>query len=154
MNPSLLKGIEVLLVTLFAFQVPVNIHKFFATYKKLKIHMEVEKEGMPEILKLKDWPAESDFGERLPRHGDDFISSLPFHQYTHPSHGILNLATKFPEGSLTPDLGPKSYIGYGVKQELLKGDSVTKLHLDMADAVNYSSFFHCSVWTLRILFFR
>ncbi|KAG4395890.1 hypothetical protein GLYMA_19G068800v4 [Glycine max] len=110
----------------------INIHQFFTGYTKGRQDWL----GWPQILKLKDWPPSNLFEERLPRHCAEFISSLPFKEYTDPLKGALNLAVKLPDGSLKPDMGPKTYIAYGFPQEFGRGDSVTKLHCDMSDAVN------------------
>ncbi|XP_073125655.1 lysine-specific demethylase JMJ27-like isoform X2 [Henckelia pumila] len=113
-------------------QVDINAHKFFHGYSN------VQKDACdwPLILKLKDWPPYNLFEEQLPRHGAEFLCCLPFKEYTHPIGGYLNLAVKLPENSLKPDMGPKTYIAYGFARELGRGDSVTKLHCDMSDAVN------------------
>ncbi|CAK9311523.1 unnamed protein product [Citrullus colocynthis] len=113
-------------------ELDVNIHKFFTGYTDGQFDAKL----WPRILKLKDWPPSNHFEKCLPRHNAEFISCLPFKEYTHPSKGDLNLAVKLPEKSLKPDMGPKTYIAYGVAQELGRGDSVTKLHCDMSDAVN------------------
>ncbi|GKE36734.1 JmjC domain-containing protein, partial [Tanacetum coccineum] len=109
----------------------VNVHQFFKRYTE-----GYKDDWWPTILKLKDWPPSSLFEERLPRHGVEFITCLPFKEYTHPRDGYLNLAVKLSKDSVKPDMGPKTYIAYGVPQELGRGDSVTKLHCDMSDAVN------------------
>ncbi|CAI0424476.1 unnamed protein product [Linum tenue] len=112
-------------------EVDINLHKFFDGYSK----GEFDSMGWPRILKLKDWPPSAMFHERLPQHGAEYTCCLPFKGYTHLADGPLNLAAKLPKKSLKPDMGPKTYIAYGFPQELGRGDSVTKLHCDMSDAV-------------------
>ncbi|KAG0500131.1 hypothetical protein HPP92_000203 [Vanilla planifolia] len=116
-------------------EVEINISQFFRGYSTGRYHSG-EWDGWPEMLKLKDWPPSSAFEERLPRHGAEFIATLPFQKYTNPRDGVRNLAVMLPKDVLKPDLGPKSYIAYGFTEELGAGDSVTKLHCDMSDAVN------------------
>ncbi|KAL3649686.1 hypothetical protein CASFOL_006089 [Castilleja foliolosa] len=110
----------------------VNVHHFFKGYSE----GQYDPEGWPRIMKLKDWPPSTLFEQHLPRHGAEFITCLPFKDYTHPRDGYLNLVVKLPEKSLKPDMGPKTYIAYGFNEELGRGDSVTKLHCDMSDAIN------------------
>ncbi|XWS10565.1 hypothetical protein CRYUN_Cryun38cG0006600 [Craigia yunnanensis] len=117
---------------IFQMQVELNIHKFFIGYLKGCAHSN----SWPQLLKLKDWPPSNFFEELLPRHCAEFFSALPFLEYTNPYSGILNVAAKLPANSLKPDHGPKTYIAYGFVEELGRGDSVTKLHCDMSDAVN------------------
>ncbi len=113
----------------------MNLHQFFTGYKDSKSH----KDGWPQLLRLKDWPPSSGFEKQLPKHGAEFLATLPFQQYTNPKTGFLNLAAKLPENMRKPDLGPRMYIANGLKEELLKGDSVIKLHKDMADSVSIFS---------------
>ncbi|EXB85447.1 Lysine-specific demethylase 3A [Morus notabilis] len=91
-------------------EVDINIHQFFTGYLEGRFDLKL----WPQILKLKDWPPSNLFGERLPRHNAEFISCLPFKEYTNPLNGILNLFVKLPKESLKPDMGPKTYIAYGV----------------------------------------
>lgn len=112
-------------------QVEINTRTFFKGYTQGRTYVNL----WPEMLKLKDWPPSDKFDDVLPRHCDEFIRCLPFQEYCDPRAGILNLAVKLPSHVLKPDLGPKTYIAYGIREELGRGDSVTKLHCDMSDAV-------------------
>lgn len=112
-------------------EVKICTRKFFKGYTEGRTYGNF----WPEMLKLKDWPPSDKFEDLLPRHCDEFISALPFQEYTDPRNGFLNLAVKLPSSVVKPDLGPKTYVAYGIREELGRGDSVTKLHLDMSDAV-------------------
>ena len=112
-------------------QTNINIPEFFTGYTEGRFDHHL----YPVMLKLKDWPPSTLFEEHLPRHCAEFICCLPFKEYTHPRQGVLNIAVQLPAKSLKPDMGPKTYIAYGVAQELGRGDSVTKLHCDLSDVV-------------------
>ncbi|XP_048139029.1 uncharacterized protein LOC115754279 isoform X2 [Rhodamnia argentea] len=130
-------------------EVGITIFQFFKGYLEGRRY----KNGWPEMLKLKDWPPSNSFDECLPRHGAEFIAMLPYTDYTHPRSGLLNLATKLP-AFVKPDLGPKTFIAYGFSKELGRGDSVTKLHCDVSDAINvltHTSKVNIAQWQRRAI---
>lgn len=70
----------------------------------------------------------------------DFLARLPLPELTDPRQQVatLNLATCLKTQDNPPDLGPKVYMAATWRPEESdgEGDNVTKLHLDMTDAVN------------------
>lgn len=96
----------------------------------------IHENGLPRLLKLKDWPSPSASEEFLLYQKIEFISKMPLMEYIHPRLGILNVAAKLPHYSLQSDVGPKILISYGTKEDLGAGNSVTKLHFKMRDMVS------------------
>ncbi|KAF1001529.1 hypothetical protein AG4045_028450 [Apium graveolens] len=112
-------------------EVDTKLSHFFKGYQE----GQIGEDGCPQILQLKDWPPSTLFNYLVPRHSWEFISSLPFKEYTHPYSGNLNLAVMPSDGVLKPDLRPKMHISYGVAPELERGDSVKNLQYNMCDTV-------------------
>lgn len=121
-------------------QKSISAETFFRLYTACHGPTHDEAGKALDMLKLKDFPSEDTFANKCKRHHDDFLemmnSVMP--EYMHPTEGVLNLATKLPPTCVPPDLGPKAYIAFGREKEHLnqEGDSVTRLHEDLSDAVN------------------
>jgi len=85
-------------------------------------------------FKLRDWPPTQDFKQTFPELYEDFSAMLPAPAYTRRD-GIMNISAHFPTNAIAPDLGPKMYNAFeATETEGAKGS--TRLHMDMADAVN------------------
>ncbi|KAG6913740.1 hypothetical protein DXG01_004647, partial [Tephrocybe rancida] len=87
----------------------------------------------PGVWKFKLAPPLYGFRKAFPELWDDFARADSVPSYMRRD-GVMNLASHFPEGAVGPDIGPKMYntmatLGAGSK-------SSTRLHMDMADAVN------------------
>ncbi|CAO3622127.1 unnamed protein product [Cunninghamella echinulata] len=105
----------------------MTVNDFFKNYS-----LESQDQHAP-ILKIKDWPSQSDFKEQFPQLYDDFKKIVPASDYSTPD-GKFNLSNRLPSSYLKPDLGPKMFIAYGIGNDNTTGS--TNLHCDMTDAVN------------------
>jgi hypothetical protein len=110
-------------------------HDFFKGFTDASVFTHAAT-GDPLLYKLKGWPSQAEFRERLPRHHAHFIRGLPFPEYTNPCDGPLNLVTHLPRSVGQPDLGPRASIAFGRPEERGPGDSVTRLHASVMDGVH------------------
>lgn len=106
------------------------------------------------IYKLKDWPSTDDFASAYPDLYEDFSHALPAPDFTQRI-GVLNLYSHFPPGPTRPDIGPKMYNALAGREDP-KGYGSTRLHMDVADAVNIMLYASkrpdgtpgCAVWDI------
>ncbi|EPQ31537.1 uncharacterized protein PFL1_00870 [Pseudozyma flocculosa PF-1] len=109
-----------------------DVKTFFRTFGT---SAEERKEMLGEgSWKLKDWPPSADFKETFPELYDDFNRAVPVPDYTRRD-GVLNLGSYYPRNVIQPDLGPKMYNAWP-SDEGPGSRGTTRLHMDMADAVN------------------
>lgn len=84
--------------------------------------------------KIKDWPSTTDFKTAFPELYEDFQNAIPCGFVTRRD-GVLNIAAHMPHNANPPDLGPKGYFSQ-TSDDNPGGQGSTKLHMDVADAVN------------------
>ncbi|TDL29141.1 hypothetical protein BD410DRAFT_757791 [Rickenella mellea] len=104
----------------------ITVGEFFSWFGKY--------EDRTDEWKLKDWPPSSDFKTAFPELFEDFIRAVPAPTYTRKD-GAMNIASHFPTNAIAPDLGPKMYNAFA-STEAPGSKGSTRLHMDMADAVN------------------
>ncbi|KAI8875634.1 hypothetical protein K501DRAFT_289279 [Backusella circina FSU 941] len=108
--------------------------EFFDSYEsEEKLKEYCKRLGTSRVIKIKDWPPKDDFKEVFNELHDDYMNKvLPAPDYCSEG-GFFNISNRLPEEYMPPDLGPKMFISQ-VNDPTIK--SCTKLHCDMADAVN------------------
>ncbi|SPO29414.1 uncharacterized protein UTRI_04860_B [Ustilago trichophora] len=110
----------------------VSVGEFFSTFgQDLSAKEQMLGKGS---WKLKDWPPSAEFKHEFPELYEDFNRAVPAPEYT-TREGILNLGSCYPAGVIQPDLGPKMYNAWPAS-EGVRGQGTTRLHMDIADAVN------------------
>jgi lysine-specific demethylase 3 len=91
-------------------------------------------DNKPMILKLKDWPTNENFKDKLEDQFADFMRCAPMRDYT-TCEGKFNLINRLPKVFNRPDIGPKMYSAYGLSKTFTRRGT-TNLHLDISDAIN------------------
>lgn len=81
-----------------------------------------------------DWPPAAEMQASFPDLYEDFNEFVPMPDYTRRD-GCKNLSSLFAKNANAPDLGPKMYIAWPGEHRA-GGQGTTKLHMDIADAVN------------------
>ncbi|KAM4554799.1 lysine-specific demethylase 3B isoform 2-T2 [Odontesthes bonariensis] len=112
----------------------VKVRDFWDGFEIISKRLQ-DSDGMPMVLKLKDWPPGEDFRDMMPTRFDNLMENLPLPEYT-KRDGRLNLAARLPNFFVRPDLGPKMYNAYGLISTEDRKVGTTNLHLDVSDAVN------------------
>lgn len=112
----------------------VKVREFWDGFEVISKRLQ-DADGLPMVLKLKDWPPGEDFRDMMPTRFDDLMDNLPLPEYT-KRDGRLNLASRLPNFFVRPDLGPKMYNAYGLISTEDRKVGTTNLHLDVSDAVN------------------
>jgi lysine-specific demethylase 3 len=109
-----------------------TIRDFFSTFSmSMNARRSILGEG---IWKLKDWPPTDSLKTALPDIYEDFSNAVPMSDYTR-RNGCKNISSYFATNANAPDLGPKMYNAWpGGHRAGEKG--TTRLHMDVADAVN------------------
>ena len=105
----------------------IPLKKFWDGFEYLSCRLTSEN-GLPMLLKLKDWPSDNDLARFLPSRFEDLMNCIPLKEYT-KREGRYNLASFMPDFFARPDLGPKMYIAYG--NALYPETGTTNLHIDM-----------------------
>ncbi|XP_021719520.1 uncharacterized protein LOC110687212 isoform X2 [Chenopodium quinoa] len=79
----------------------------------------------------------SDFSRKLLEgYYSEIIRALPLQEYTNPGMGLLNIAGKLPEDFPDSKLGPHVCISCGSREEVARGELLTKLCCNSYDLVN------------------
>ncbi|KNA17598.1 hypothetical protein SOVF_078740, partial [Spinacia oleracea] len=89
-----------------------------------------------ETLKVKARISSAFSRKLLDGYYSEIIHALPLQEYTNPRMGLLNIAGKLPEDFPDTKLGPHVCISCGSREEVARGELMTKLSCNSYDMVN------------------
>ncbi|PWN30022.1 hypothetical protein BDZ90DRAFT_224999 [Jaminaea rosea] len=112
----------------------IYVSKFFETLGKNQETKRAAVGGEAGTWKLKDWPPQSGFDHTFPQLYAHFNAALPVPNYTRRD-GSMNISALYARNGVSPDLGPKMYTAWPSTEDQA-GKGSTRLHMDVADAVN------------------